>query len=107
MRSMATRFAWHLIRRSCARLSLRPAPLPLRAIFLWVPLAFAIGYWRRLLRSFRGERYFALHTRHAPREMAALVADVRSLIENDVTPHLRLVYSAIDKAAGARNDHAI
>jgi hypothetical protein len=39
--------------------------------------------------------------------MAALVADVRSLIENDVTPHLRLVYSAIDKAAGARNDHAI
>jgi hypothetical protein len=34
---------------------LGPAPLALCAIFQWIPLTFAIGYWQRLLGSPRGE----------------------------------------------------
>jgi 2-dehydropantoate 2-reductase len=80
-----------------------PPPLALRVILLWVPLPFAIIYWSRLLRSSRGDFYFARHTGHAPKELAALAADVRSLIQNEAATHLRLLYDAIDKAAATVN----
>jgi 2-dehydropantoate 2-reductase len=80
------------------KLRVAPPPLALRAIFCWVPLAFAVNYWRSLLRSARGDLYFARHTRHAPREMAALADDVRNLTAEPM-PNLRRLYAAIDRAA--------
>jgi 2-dehydropantoate 2-reductase len=76
------------------------APLPLRAIFCWMPLPFAVKYWQRLFGSERGEHYFARHARHAALEMAALAADVRAITGNSAMPHLRVLYAAIDRAAG-------
>ena len=74
-----------------------PPPLALRAIFCWVPLPLAVLYWCHFFRSARGEYYFARHTRHAPRELAALVADVRALVLNHETPQLQILYGAIDR----------
>ena len=75
------------------------APLALRAIFRWVPLPFAVLYWKRLLASPRGEFYFARHTLHAAKEMAALAGDVRELVPNEAAPQLLRLYAAIDSAA--------
>ncbi|HEY2187856.1 MAG TPA: 2-dehydropantoate 2-reductase N-terminal domain-containing protein [Caldimonas sp.] len=75
------------------------APWALRAIFQWVPLPFATTYWKRLLASPRGEFYFARHTRHAAKEMAALAGDVRGLVPNEAAPQLLRLYAAIDRAA--------
>jgi 2-dehydropantoate 2-reductase len=80
-------------------LNVAPPPLALRTIFCWVPLTFAVNYWRSLLRSARGDLYFARHTRHAAREMAALAGDIRSLT-SEAMPQLRRFYAAIDRAAG-------
>lgn len=89
---LAVREGW----RALDGLKIAPPPLALRAIFCWVPLPFAIAYWSRLLGSSSGEYYFAVHTRHAIQEMAALAADVRALIPSSDAPHLRLLYDAID-----------
>ncbi len=78
-------------------LNLAPAPFALRVIFSWVPLPLAVIYWRRLFGSTLGEYYFARHSRHAIKEMAALAADVRALVLDDDTPHLRLLYETIDQ----------
>lgn len=78
-----------------------PAPRALRVIFQWVPMPVAIFYWQRLLGSPKGEYYFARHTRHAAREMAALASDVRTLLVNEAMPQLRQLYAAIDAAATA------
>ena len=83
------------------RCDVASAPLALRAIFQWVPLPFAVLYWKRLLASPRGEYYFARHTRHAPKEMAALAADVRGLVPIDASPQLQRLYAAIDRAAAS------
>jgi hypothetical protein len=77
------------------------APVALRIIFSWVPLPFAISYWRRLLGFERGDLYFAQHARHAPVEMAALAADVRTFLGSIPTPFLDRLYAAIDRAAAA------
>jgi hypothetical protein len=37
------------------RRGVKSAPLALRTIFCWAPLPYAVGYWRRLLGSARGE----------------------------------------------------
>jgi 2-dehydropantoate 2-reductase len=84
------------------KLRVAPPPVALRAIFCWVPVPFAVNYWRSLLRSARGDLYFARHTRHAPREMAALAGDIRSLT-SEAMPHLRRLYAAIDRAAARPN----
>ncbi len=81
------------------KLRVATAPLALRAIFLWVPLPFAAMYWCRLLGSTRGEYYFARHTRHAAKEMAALADDIRALVPEESMPCLRRLYAAIDVAA--------
>jgi 2-dehydropantoate 2-reductase len=80
------------------RLAIAPAPLALRAIFQWVPMPFAVLYWQRLLRSYKGEYYFARHARHAIKEMAALAADVRALLADETLPQLQQLYGAIDAA---------
>jgi 2-dehydropantoate 2-reductase len=81
------------------QLGVAPPSLALRAIFRWVPLGFAVGYWQRLLASPRGEYYFARHARHAAREMAALVMDVRALAPGTVMPNWERLSIAIDTAA--------
>jgi hypothetical protein len=81
------------------RLSVAASPLALRAIFRWVPLPFAAMYWRRLLGSPRGESYFARHTSHAAKEIAALADDIRALVPDEPMPCLRRLYAAIDIAA--------
>jgi 2-dehydropantoate 2-reductase len=91
---MAVREGWAAL----DTLRIAPPPLALRAIFCWVPLAFAVNYWRSLLRSARGDLYFARHTRRAAREMAALAGDIRDLTSEPM-PHLRRLYAAIDRAA--------
>ena len=83
------------------RQSIAPAPIAIRAIFQWVPLPFAVRYWQRLLGSAQGEYYFARHTRHAAKEMAALAADVCALLPNEAMPRLRGLYAAVDRAAGS------
>jgi 2-dehydropantoate 2-reductase len=95
----AVREGWSALDRR----GIEPAPLALRAIFCWVPLRYAVNYWRRLLMSARGDIYFARHVRHAPAEMAALSADVRDLMDEVSKPNLDRLYSAIDLAAAERN----
>jgi 2-dehydropantoate 2-reductase len=91
---LAVREGWAgMDRRGIAR-----PPMPLRAIFQWVPLAIAVWYWQRLIGS-QGEYYFAHHTRHAVKEMAALAADVRALLPREAMPHLEKLFTAIDTAA--------
>ncbi len=92
---LAVREGWHAM----DGLGIAPAPTMLRMIFEWMPLWFATAYWRRLLRSARGEYYFARHTRKAPAEMRALTGDVRTLLSGARMPHLNRLYSAIDAAA--------
>lgn len=82
-------------------LGIAPPSLALRSIFRWVPLPLTVRYWERLFASPRGEYYFARHARHAPQEMAALVADVRALVSDAQMPHWRRLGAAIDVAAGA------
>jgi len=77
----------------------RPA-LALRTIFQLIPLPLSVAYWSRLLRSPRGEYYFARHTRHAVSELAMIAADVRKLLPMEGLPALSRLYAAIDAAAG-------
>jgi 2-dehydropantoate 2-reductase len=91
----AIREAWSAM----DRLGVAQAPLALRAIFQWVPLPFAVIYWRRLLASPRGEYYFASHARRASTEMAALAADVRALLNHEPIPELSQLFAVIDATA--------
>lgn len=88
----AVREGWEALDRK----HITGAPLALRTIFRWVPLRFAVYYWCRLLRSSRGDLYFARHARHAPAEIAAIAADVRSLTADSGTPDLTRLLKAID-----------
>jgi len=90
---LAVREGWSAL----DRLGVAPAPLTLRAIFSWVPLPFAVSYWRRLFGSPRGDLYFARHVRRAVVEMAALKADVDPYIVGHEATHLRFLFDAIDR----------
>jgi hypothetical protein len=92
---LAVREGWGALDRR----DIAPAPLALRAIMCWVPLALSVGYWQRLLRSARGELYFARHARHAPDEMKALARDVEAIVQDDAMPRLRALFGAIDRAS--------
>jgi len=81
------------------RRGIGPAPWALRAIFQWVPSPFAVAYWSRLLRSQRGEYYFAGHIRHALKELAVLASDVRGVLPVDELPALSRLYAAIGATA--------
>jgi hypothetical protein len=98
---LAVREGWSALDRR----GVKSAPLALRTIFCWAPLPYAVGYWQRLLGSARGEFYFARHTRHAPKEMAALAADVRELLALLPVPCLDRLYSAINQAV--QNSHSV
>ncbi len=79
-------------------LGLSVEPLALRVLFTWLPLSFAIHYWRRFFASEMGDYVFGRHARSASREMRELANDCRSLLEKSCieAPALRQLYSAID-----------
>jgi len=47
-------------------------PTNLRILYLWMPETFAARYWQKVLRTPRGELWFAAHSRAAPEEMRSL-----------------------------------
>ena len=51
-------------------------PANLRMLYLRMPTAFAVRYWRRVLASPRGELWFGAHARAAPDEMHALAREL-------------------------------
>jgi 2-dehydropantoate 2-reductase len=91
----AVREGWSALDRR----GVKSAPVALRTILCWVPLPLAIAYWQRLLRSPRGELYFAAHARRAPMEMAALAAEVGEFLDDVPTPCLDKLYAAVKAMA--------
>ena len=55
-------------------------PANLRALYLRLPAAFAVAYWRRVLASPRGELWFAGPTRGSSEEMGALAQYLQTAI---------------------------
>ncbi len=51
-------------------------PTNLRILYLWMPQTFAVRYWQKVLRTPRGELWFAAHSRAAPEEMRSLANDL-------------------------------
>jgi 2-dehydropantoate 2-reductase len=82
-----------------------PAPFVLRTIFCRIPLWFSARYWARLLASPEGDLYFARHALHAPVEMAALAADVRTFLRGAEAPELERSLASID-AWASESSHA-
>lgn len=61
-------------------------PANLRTLYLELPAAFAVFYWRRVFAGPRGELWFAAHTRAAPEEMRALAKDLLTAIAQTGQP---------------------
>lgn len=61
-------------------------PANLRTLYLRLPAAFAVTYWRRVLAGPRGELWFAAHTRAAPEEMRALAEDLEAAVRRTGRP---------------------
>lgn len=71
--------------RECFR-ALRAAgnteiPTNLRVLYLWMPEAFAVRYWQKVLRTPRGELWFAAHSRAAPDEMRSLADELHASVQ--------------------------
>ena len=56
-------------------------PGNLRWLYLRMPMAFAVRYWRRVFASPRGELWFGAHSRAAPDEMHALAHELRLAVQ--------------------------
>lgn len=61
-------------------------PRNLRVLYLKLPPAFAVSYWRRVLASPRGELWFAAHSRAASEEMRALADDLLAAVHRTGQP---------------------
>ena len=68
-------------------------PANLRILYLRLPTAFAVRYWRRVLAGPRGELWFAGHTRAAPEEMRALADELQDAVRRTgrSTPDLTML----------------
>ena len=68
-------------------------PANLRTLYLRLPTAFAVRYWRRVLAGPRGELWFAAHTRAAPEEMRALADELQAAVHRTgrSTPDLTML----------------
>lgn len=99
--------------RSLDAVAVAPAPLALRAIFVWAPLTLSVAYWRRYLSGPRGEILFAAHARHAAGEMAQVADEVLVLmrgsgIATPVFDRLRAAIPGQPPANGGRGkDHSV
>ena len=61
-------------------------PTNLRILYLWLPMAFVVRYWRGVLASPRGELWFGAHTRAAPEEMRAMAEELRTALRHTGRP---------------------
>ena len=61
-------------------------PANLTVLYLRMPEAFAVRYWRRTLGSPRGELWFAAHSRAAPKEMTSLARDLEAAVHRAGRP---------------------
>jgi 2-dehydropantoate 2-reductase len=61
-------------------------PTNLRVLFLRLPTAFAVAYWRRVFASPRGELWFGAHTRAAPDEMRSLAQELQQALRRTGHP---------------------
>jgi len=70
-------------------------PSNLRILYLRLPTAFVIGYWRQVLTSPRGELWFGAHSRAAPEEMRALAEELQTALRRTgrATPALESLLS--------------
>ena len=61
-------------------------PANLNLLYLRMPEAFAVRYWRRVLASPRGELWFAAHSRVAPEEMTSLGQELQAAVDRAGRP---------------------
>jgi 2-dehydropantoate 2-reductase len=61
-------------------------PANLNVLYLRMPEAFAVWYWRRVLASPRGELWFAAHSRAAPEEMTSLGQELQDAVHRAGRP---------------------
>jgi 2-dehydropantoate 2-reductase len=55
-------------------------PANLRWLYLRMPMAYAVRYWRRVFASPRGDLWFGAHSRAAPDEMHALAYELLAAV---------------------------
>jgi len=77
-------------------------PFALRALFTWLPPAFAVNYWQRFFATEMADYVFGRHSRAACTEMRELADDCRTLFERTGVEKSALLelYDAIDTYAG-------
>jgi 2-dehydropantoate 2-reductase len=70
-------------------------PTNLRMLYLHLPTAFIVRYWRRILAGPRGELWFGAHSRAAPEEMYVLADELRTALRRigQPTPNLDILLS--------------
>lgn len=78
----ATRRAFHALQAA----GNAESPFKLRILYMWMPEAFAVRYWRRVLASPRGELWFGAHTRAAPEEMHSLAHELQAAVRHTGRP---------------------
>jgi 2-dehydropantoate 2-reductase len=61
-------------------------PANLRMLYLRLPTAFIVRYWRRVFASPRGELWFGAHSRAAPEEMRALAEKLQTALRQTGRP---------------------
>jgi 2-dehydropantoate 2-reductase len=79
------------------RVAIEPRKLDL--LFLRLPLALPVAYWRRYLAQPAAELLFARHVRTAPAEMLELVRQMRKLIDHASqvpTPDLHRLWASVE-----------
>jgi len=78
----ATRQAFRALRAS----GNAEIPTNLATLYLRLPAAIPVNYWRRVLAGPRGELWFAAHARAAPEEMQALADDLQAAVHRTGRP---------------------
>jgi 2-dehydropantoate 2-reductase len=61
-------------------------PVNLQILYLFVPTAIAVHYWRRVLSGPRGELWFGAHSRAAPEEMRVLAEELQTALRRTGRP---------------------
>ena len=61
-------------------------PANLRVLFLRLPTAVTVAYWRRVFAGPRGELWFAAHARAAPDEMRSLAQELQKALRRTGHP---------------------
>jgi 2-dehydropantoate 2-reductase len=87
----ATREAFRALRTS----GNSEIPANLRILYLLLPTALMVRYWRRVLVSPRGELWFGAHSRAAPEEMHSLAKELLTVLSHTgrPTPHAKNLLS--------------